>query len=168
MKPKLISLPGLAIFAAIVMGIIMAVCASCQAAVTVDLAWDASPDTNAEGYKIYVSTNSLYGPAHGLPTLTNVDTGTNLTCSITNLPYGTSLFFVATAYAQELGSESDISNEISYTTPAKTKPPVRLRMIIESSCIDPKGPWSKERELETLELVSDGQKFFRTRMEILP
>lgn len=90
-----------------------------QTNASVTLAWDASPDTNVVGYRIY------WGVASG--NYTNSQTGdTNLTMTITNLVRLTTYYFVATAFdAQE--AESEYSNECSYTVPAEGAGQLMLR-----------------------------------------
>lgn len=131
---------------------------SSNAAITVDLAWDASLDTNAIAYNVYYSKTNVTTP-------TKFTVGTNLTATVTNLQPGVTYAFWVTCH-DIYQQESDPSNVITYTVPGKPTPPLRLRIIIESACVDPKGPWSIERELETIEMASDTQKFYRTRMEI--
>jgi hypothetical protein len=80
-----------------------------QAAPSVTLAWDSSPDPTVVGYNIYS------GVASG--TYTNrVDVGNATTGNISNLVEGTTYFFAVTAYDAS-GLESDFSNELSFTVP---------------------------------------------------
>ncbi|HEX5220637.1 MAG TPA: Ig-like domain-containing protein [Verrucomicrobiae bacterium] len=80
------------------------------AAGSVTLAWDASPDASAVGYRIY------YGPASGV--YTNSATVGNVTsATLTGLVDGATYFFAATAY-NSTGDESLFSNEANYTVPA--------------------------------------------------
>lgn len=77
---------------------------------SVILNWDASPDTNIAGYKLYYGTNSGSYPqvvSAGLVTQTTV----------TGLTPGTPYYFAATA-SDSTGLESDYSNEITFTMPA--------------------------------------------------
>ncbi|MFO1512654.1 MAG: Ig-like domain-containing protein [Verrucomicrobiota bacterium] len=79
------------------------------AAGSVTLAWDASPDASAVGYRIY------YGPASGA--YTNSATVGNVTTAVlTNLVNGSTYYFAATAY-NSVGEESPFSNETSYSVP---------------------------------------------------
>ncbi len=79
------------------------------AAGSVTLAWDASPDASAVGYRIY------YGPASGV--YTNSATVGNVTTAVlTNLVNGSTYYFAATAY-NSVGEESPFSNETSYNVP---------------------------------------------------
>ena len=80
-----------------------------QAAQTVNLAWEPSPDSTVTGYNMY------YGVASG--TYTNlIDVGNASSGSIPSLVEGTTYFIAATAY-NILGLESIFSNELSYTVP---------------------------------------------------
>ena len=73
------------------------------------LAWDASPDVAATGYRVY------YGGASGV--YTNSATVGNVTnATFSNLPDGATYYFAAVAYTTE-GFESDFSNETSYSVP---------------------------------------------------
>ncbi len=79
------------------------------AAGSITLAWDASPDANATGYRIH------YGGASGV--YTNSATVGNVTnATFSNLPDGATYFFAAVAYTVD-GFESDYSNETSYSVP---------------------------------------------------
>lgn len=92
-----------------------------DAAETITLAWDASPDAEVTGYRLY------FGPASATYTNT-VDIGAKLTTDVTLTP-GT-FYFVVTAYTAQ-GLESDPSNEISYSVrPGK---PLNLRITVQSS-----------------------------------
>jgi hypothetical protein len=84
----------------------------------VTLAWSSSADTNVTGYNIY------HGGVSRIYT-NNVNVGTPLTCTVSNLLRGSTYFFAATAY-NALGMESDYSNETSYRVPV---PPVPPRVI---------------------------------------
>ena len=80
-----------------------------EAAQSVTLAWDPSPDATVVGY------NMKYGVAsHNYGKISDVGIATSTT--ITGLAEGTTYFFAATSYDLH-GLESDISNEIAYTVP---------------------------------------------------
>jgi hypothetical protein len=84
--------------------------ASAPSTSTVTLTWEASPDTNVTGYKIY------YGTASGVYTQTaSPDTVTQAT--IAGLTPGVTYFFVATALDVS-GLESDYSPECAFAMPA--------------------------------------------------
>lgn len=94
---------------------------SLQAA-SVTLAWSASPDTSVIGYRLYVGTvsNSF--------TFSTNDTGNALTVTLTNLSYGVTYWFAATAYNVDV--ESEFSNQISYRPPfPKPAAPSLLRRV---------------------------------------
>ena len=76
----------------------------------VTLAWDASTDSNTAGYKLH------YGISSGSYQAV-IDVGKTTTCTISNLPDGTTYYFAATDYNAS-GTESAYSNEVSYTTSA--------------------------------------------------
>ena len=92
------------------------------AAGSVTLAWDASPDATAVGYRVY------FGPASGV--YTNSATVGNVTSAIlSNLTDGATYFFAATAY-NSAGDESPFSNETTYSVPAaSTNQPPTLNAI---------------------------------------
>jgi hypothetical protein len=77
---------------------------------TVTLAWNANAPNTIAGYHLYYGgTTKSY---------TNVvDSGGSTTVAITNLSGGSTYYFAVTAY-DDIGLESDFSNEISYTVPA--------------------------------------------------
>ncbi len=80
------------------------------AAGSVTLAWDASPDASVTGYRIYYGVGSA--------AYTNSAAVGNVTsANLANLTDGVTYFFAVTAY-DSLGTESQFSNEASYTVPA--------------------------------------------------
>ncbi|NOS70885.1 MAG: hypothetical protein HOP33_13260 [Verrucomicrobia bacterium] len=83
---------------------------SALAAGSANLIWDASPDANVAGYKIY------YGVASGAYT-NSVSLGNVTSTTLNGLSNGATYFFVATAVSAT-GIESDFSNETSYSVPA--------------------------------------------------
>ena len=78
----------------------------------VTLAWNASQDASAVGYRIY------YGPASGVYT-NSAAVGNVTTATLTSLANGATYFFAATAY-NSAGDESPFSNETSYNVPGVT------------------------------------------------
>ena len=77
---------------------------------SVSLGWDPSADANVVGYNIY------YGPAsRSYNKLLVAGSATNIIVS--GLVEGVTYFFAATAY-DVTGTESDYSNEVSYSVPA--------------------------------------------------
>jgi len=78
-------------------------------AANVTLAWDRSPDATVTGYRVY------YGPASGNYT-NSAAVGDVTNAIISNLVQGGTYFFAATAM-NELGDESDFSNEATYSVP---------------------------------------------------
>lgn len=73
------------------------------------LAWDASPDMSARGYRVY------WGPASGHYT-NSIDATSNLTATVAGLIEGSTYYFAATAYDAD-GVESVFSNEATNTPP---------------------------------------------------
>ena len=80
----------------------------------VTLAWDAGTDPSTAGYKVH------YGNSSGSYQAV-IDVGKTPTCTISNLPAGTTYYFAATDYNAS-GVESAYSNEVSYTASATTPP----------------------------------------------
>jgi hypothetical protein len=76
---------------------------------SVNLAWSASPDPSATGYKVY------YGATSGNYT-NSLDVGNSTTAIIPGLTAGATYYFVVVAYDAS-GLESLPSNEVSYTVP---------------------------------------------------
>ena len=77
---------------------------------SVGLAWDASPDPNVVGYKVYVGVES--GNYTNVTSIGNVPSAV-----ISNLVEGATYYFAVTAM-DAFGQESYFSNEASYTVPA--------------------------------------------------
>jgi hypothetical protein len=71
---------------------------------SVTLSWDASPDTNVAGYRIYI------GPSSGNYT-NSIDVGNLTSGTVPLLAGGGTYYFVVSAYSSE-GFESDFSNEV--------------------------------------------------------
>lgn len=83
----------------------------CSGAQSVTLAWDTPSDPSIIGY------NLRYGTSPGNPTQ-KIDVGKTTTTTVANLNDATTYFFTVTAYnAATPTSESQPSNEVSYTTP---------------------------------------------------
>jgi hypothetical protein len=80
------------------------------------LVWDASPDTEVTGYRLY------YGRASGAYNRFN-DAGNSLRYTVTGLDAGVTYFFACTAYTGA-GAESSLSNEVSYTMPGDSSVPL--------------------------------------------
>lgn len=88
----------------------------------VSLSWEAptsntdgSPVGNIEGYKVHVGT------APGSYTRNN-EAGNQTASTVSSLTEGQTYYFAVTAYDQA-GTESEFSNELSYTVPAATPAP---------------------------------------------
>src|SRR5688572_11546717 len=81
-------------------------CAHAQRSVT--LAWDRNTETNIVGYKLYSGTvTRVYTDV--------INVGNVTTASMSNLAAGVTYRFAVTAY-NALGTESDYSSEIAFTT----------------------------------------------------
>ena len=87
------------------------------------LAWDASPSGEVTGYRVY------WGAASRC--YTNVLATTNLIATVTNLQRGVTYYFAVTAFTAT-GLESEFSNEVSYTAPARPVAPI-LRLSMAAS-----------------------------------
>lgn len=106
---------------ALLVAIIALTCALAHAAV-VTLAWDAVPDPEVTGYKVYVGTASgTYG--------TPIDCKNVTTCAVNGLHLGTKYYFAATAYAAS-GIESGYSNEVSYTVPVPSPKNAHVIVVV--------------------------------------
>jgi hypothetical protein len=92
----------------------LAPCAAARAA-TVTIAWNQNPESDIAGYKIH------YGTFSGIYQH-DVDVGNHTSCTISSLAEGTKYFFSATAYNSE-NTESDFSEEITYTPGSEPDPP---------------------------------------------
>jgi fibronectin type 3 domain-containing protein len=71
----------------------------------VTLTWDASMDSDLDGYKVYYGTVSKGYDV-------SMDVGNLTSCTIASLEHGEIYYFAVTAYNTE-GSESGYSNEVS-------------------------------------------------------
>lgn len=89
---------------------------------SVTFAWDPSDDPTVAGYNIYYGTAS-----HAYPS--KVSVGSATTATISGLTEGVTYFFAATTYAAE-GTESEFSEEITYTVPVAVpnEPPTIIGM----------------------------------------
>lgn len=75
----------------------------------VALAWDANPEPDIAGYKLYYGTVS---GSYGAP----IDVGNVTTHTVPNLTDGLTYFFATTAY-DAFGNQSGYSNEVTFTVP---------------------------------------------------
>jgi hypothetical protein len=104
---------------------------STTGAAEVTLAWDASPDTNVVGYRIY------FGVAPR--TYTNsVPFGNVTTATVSNLLGNATYYFAATA-VDDLGQESDFSGEVSTFIQLPNQPPT-LNSILDLVINESAGP----------------------------
>lgn len=108
---------------------------------SIDLIWNANPEPELVGYKIY------YGTASGVYTQ-SVDIGNQTTATLTNLSVGVTYFSVVTAYDAER-LESPPSVEISFTPVAPPPPPT---VTLETLTPPDNNPFP---ESETAPLISD-------------
>jgi len=96
----------------------------------INLAWDASPDTNVAGYFVY------YGPASGVYT-NRLDAGSNLRVTTQALPDG-AYYFSATARTAQ-GVESDFANIVNSNIltqpPTITSQPAGLTISTGSNAV---------------------------------
>lgn len=88
----------------------------------ITLGWNAASDVTIRGYAIY------YGRTN-LTTNTRIDSGTNLSCTISGMLVGVTYRIYAVSYDAQ-GIESLPSNQITFTptTPAAPNPPPRLQI----------------------------------------
>jgi hypothetical protein len=82
------------------------------AASHITLAWNANPESDIAGYKVYSGTNSRVYPGV-------VDIGKRTTVTLSNLVSGRTYFLALTAY-DTTALESDFSEEIVYDVPVET------------------------------------------------
>lgn len=137
--------------------------ATCAQGASVTLAWNANPETNIVGYKIYWGTSSraysnVVNVTTGAFTWTNVE----IQFTVTNLASSSRFFFSATAY-NTLGLESDLSAEVN----AVTAPQVVVWMVTNSLqwSTNAAGPWTNVSS--TVSVVSNGWVgFFRARVDM--
>ena len=85
-------------------------------AADITLAWDQNPETDIEGYRVYVGSYSS-------DRTMAIDIGNYTTCVIGDLEPGKTYFFAATAY-NTAGLESDFSDEITATVSAANQAPI--------------------------------------------
>jgi fibronectin type 3 domain-containing protein len=90
-------------------------------AATVTLAWDANPEPDIAGYRIYSRTNGGTYATNRFVAVTNGTSG-----SVSNLSLGVIYRFVATAYNTS-GLESEHSNEVVANLPGTPTSPQNLR-----------------------------------------
>jgi hypothetical protein len=103
-----------------------------NAASSVTLAWNTSSSTNVTGYNLH------YGTASQSYNKT-IDVGNATNTTISGLIDGTTYFFAATAY-NAAGTESDFSNEATYTAPLPTNAPPTLAAINNVTVNEDSGP----------------------------
>lgn len=139
---------------------ILLLAARAWSAESVTLAWDPSTDPEVTGAIVYYGNASRNYPWH-----TNVGNVTRAT--VQGLTNGLTYFFAVTA-TNPAGLESDYSNEVSTSIPAR--PPSPRNLIITTSiqsAESPMGPWTNLVET-TLPVAPDlaGQRFYRAKVEM--
>lgn len=116
--------------------------------------WDANPEPDIKGYKIYDGTQSRVYDRVTVVTnqLTNGIVSISVTnCVITNFNRGATQYFAATAF-NTLNLESDFSEEAVLFIPAIPRPPENMRvtngmtvLVLEAQlekAPDVLGPWA--------------------------
>lgn len=94
--------------------------ASLHGGTSLTLAWDRSPSPDVVGYTVYYGTSS-----HSYTN--SVQTGADVVYTIRALEEGTTYFFAVTAYDSNR-TESDFSNEITYTVPV-VQPAIQVSIM---------------------------------------
>lgn len=120
---------------------------------SVDVAWDASPDTNVTGYAVY------YGHASRDYT-TRIDAGASLTVNVTGIDPSQTYYFAANAY-DAVGNESDFSNEI-VVSPSYAPSGINIVTVTVPvfSSTNPAGPWQMGAVFSLVYTNPTGSKFF--------
>jgi hypothetical protein len=143
------------------------------------VAWDANPELDIAGYKIYDGTNSRsYTRVVTLHnTLTNGIVSVSVTnCIITNFVRGLVYYFAATAFNTS-GLESDFSEEASLLIPSIPSSPNGVEATNELAIVisakleeadDPAGPWNMAVIDPTFHVDSplERTKFYRMALGI--
>ena len=80
-----------------------------RAAVIAAIAWDPNTEPDVAGYRLHCGTSS-----HNYSVM--IDVGPQTSGQVPNLQRGKTYYFAVTAYNSE-GTQSDFSEEISYTVP---------------------------------------------------
>jgi hypothetical protein len=89
------------------------------------LVWEASSDPNIAGYNVYYGTTS-----HEYTSM--ITTGNVTSVTIPGLTPGTTYYFAVTTY-DNMGDQSDFSNEVSFSVPTVTAPPLITSTFVSSS-----------------------------------
>lgn len=131
-----------------------------SAAASISLAWDASPDSDVNAYRLY------WGPNTGQ--FTNHYSLGNVTNAVfTNLTAGAKYYFVVTAL-NVAGAESDPSNEINFQVPVTPPKQLRVTQTLQAAA-SPAGPWREVATLQSLiDAPTNSAEFYRVQMAITP
>jgi hypothetical protein len=123
------------------------------------LAWEPNSEEDVVGYKLH------YGTESGNYTAV-LNLGTELACSLHDLPENTTYYFAVTAY-NSFGIESDFSEELSWAVPAGRDPgngPFEIILLstppVGGGCTV---TWQSHPKYLYRILSSDGNDFWRTR-----
>ena len=141
------------------------------------VAWDANPEPDVAGYKVYHGLGSRFYDE--VDTVTNVMTNGTVQVSSTNIILsgfirGTNYYFAATAFNTS-NLESDFSEEAVLFIPSIPSAPgglettnevVVLVMAKIEEADDPAGPWETSRIYPTASFDSEMSSFFRVVMGI--
>lgn len=127
---------------------------------SIALAWEPNPEEDVVGYKLHYGTESANYTAV-------LNLGTELACSLHDLPENITYYFAVTAY-NNFGIESDFSEELSWTVPAGSDPgngPFEIILLstppVGGGCTV---TWqSHPKYLYRILSFSDGDESWRTR-----
>lgn len=129
----------------------------------VTLGWDVHTDLSVTGYALYFGV----GP-RAYTNQVPVNGRSNNTVTVSNLVRGATYYFAVTA-KNNVGLESDFSDEVSYAVPAPpVKPSVRpiAVMVVEAKQNLDEPLWFSDLSFPTMPIEPDGEKkFYRLRIE---
>lgn len=128
----------------------------------VRLEWTPNPDTISKGFIVYWGTAT-----RNYTSSTNVGAVTN--CALSGLAPGSNYVFAVTSYDAS-GEESEFSNEVAWTAPARPKPPIlRITGILQAAC-NVQGPWDDVTPFGEFLCEAEQNQYYRVvlKQELLP
>ncbi len=123
----------------------------------VTFSWSASSSPGVAGYKLWWGTQ----PRAATGGYANVlDAGNAVSASLSNLAFGATYYFAATAYASN-GLQSAWSNEITNTMPSPPAAPASFALLTVLAAASPSGPWGPAGSVPAYVALTNQAQFFK-------
>jgi hypothetical protein len=123
----------------------------------VTFSWAASPSPGVAGYKVWWGAQPRAATGGYSSVL---DAGNAVSASVSNLAFGATYYFAATAYASN-GLQSAWSNEITNTMPSPPAAPASFTLLTVLAAASPSGPWGPAGSVPAYVALTNQAQFFK-------